>query len=108
MSAAIPVMLEIAVRAVYVRRCELEVKRAKAHLNQAYTEWREEAGIEHVQRYSAEWDATLEATRDTFMRCKSVKRAHYNAKRRLDSFIAKADGSKPRTPQPSPLGYSQC
>lgn len=80
-------LLEIACRAISLHSWEQEVKRHATFMNQAYKEWRDENGCEYVGKHSPEWDAMLEATRDTYIRLKAVKRSTYNAKRRLSSAI---------------------
>lgn len=87
-------LLEIAVRAIMAHRCELEARRAQKQLEMAYAEWKEENGVEYAARHSPEWDRMLEGTRDSYLSCKAVKRAHLNAKRRLTAVIVKFTGEQ--------------
>lgn len=84
-------MVEIACRAITARHAEMVVQSSQKHLDQAYKEWKEENGVDAVERYTTQWDGLMEGTRSTYENLVKAKRTHYNAKRRLDSAIAKMD-----------------
>lgn len=89
MSRGVDWLLEVAVRAISVHNFELESLKAKRNLKQHYQEYREEYG-DAIERYSDAYDQMLEATRDSYLAVKRAKTAHYNAKRRLASWIRRA------------------
>lgn len=85
----ISTLLEIAGKALEADRLEREAKFAKMDLNEAYEEFKEDNGLDRIEADSPEWKRMMFATQVDYRQSEDAKRQAYNAKRRLQSAIAR-------------------
>lgn len=85
----ISTLLEIAGKALEADRLEREAKWAKLNLNEAYEGFKKDNGLDRIEADSPEWKRMMFATRIDYHLSQNAKRQAYNAKRRLQSVIAR-------------------
>lgn len=83
----IPLLMDVASRAIEADDLELDAFTRKEDLRKAYFCFKGERGVDHVQRDSALWAEMLQATKAEYEAAEDAKRKAYNAKRRMQSAI---------------------
>lgn len=84
----LPLLIEIARRAIDLDRHEFEQKVQRQALDEGYQDWKEARSIPRVEFDTPEWEAMKAATDDQYAEFQRAKRRAYNAKRRLHTAIA--------------------
>lgn len=84
----LPLLIEIARRAIELDRHEFEQKVQRHALEDGYEDWKQARSIQRVEFDTPEWEAMKAATDDQFAEFQRAKRRTYNAKRRLHTAIA--------------------
>lgn len=89
LSAHVGKLIEIANIAVEADELERLAKLEKADLSEAYDDFKRRNGIEHISPETPEWERMMADTKGEYQSSEAAKRKAYNAKRRLQSAIAR-------------------
>lgn len=82
-------LLNIAEKAIDADAHQRDAKIKRAGLNEAYDEYKESIGVDRVERGTQEWDNMLAWTASEYKGVKEAERAAKNAKRRLETAVAR-------------------
>ncbi|MBS7741419.1 MULTISPECIES: hypothetical protein [unclassified Chelatococcus] len=93
MTQHLPLMIEIARRAVELERCEFDQKCRVQDLHDGYRVWKEAHSVPHVDFNTPEWEAMKGFTEQQYDAVERAKRETYNAKRRLQTAIRRLPGT---------------
>ncbi len=82
-------LLNIAEKAIDADACQRDAKHKRICLNEAYDGYKESIGADRVERGTKQWDNMLAWTASEYQELKVAERAAKNAKRRLDTAVAR-------------------
>lgn len=83
----IAALIAIAEAAIEADLRETAKKHRKVLLNHAYNRWKNERGIEHVERDSDEWEEMLAETKPEYREFERAKAFEKNSRARLKTAI---------------------
>lgn len=76
-------LVTIGERAVEHQKLQRAKAESKSDLNEAYSKWKEDHGIERVEAGTEDWAEMMEVTTPEFKAYRKAAAAEYNAKQRL-------------------------
>lgn len=80
-------LMHIGCVAVAAHDADVAVRQARACLDDAYRSFKEDQGLEWVEKYSENWDAMMTATRMEHADLLRKKKDLHNVKRKLERAI---------------------
>lgn len=80
-------LLHIGGLAVAAHGADVAVRQARACLDDAYTAYKEDQGLDYVEKYSDDWDAMIVATSTEYADLVRKKKDLHNIKRKLERAI---------------------
>lgn len=80
---AVSQLLKVGERAVDHQRHQCATSNAKAELHAAYAKWKDDHGIDHVERGTDDWAEMMTATTPEFKAYRKALASQNNAKQRL-------------------------
>ncbi|WP_432475253.1 hypothetical protein ACRRRS_14780 [Brucella anthropi] len=84
-------LIEIAEKAIELDRHERDVRFYSDALGSGYDQFKEDRGIQHIERGTPEWAEMMEVTKPDFAKQEDAKRHARNAKRRLQTAIRRLE-----------------
>lgn len=87
MSSMEEVLTRVAVTAIEADDMELAAFTAKKALHSAYEDYKEERGLDRVERDTLHWELMMAKTKALYEASEVAKRKAYNAKRRRERAI---------------------
>lgn len=82
-------LVAIGLKAITAHRLTTARKQSRENLIAAYNAWKNEEGIDRVERDSPDWNAMMEATHDEYAAWNKARTDERNALRRLETACRK-------------------